>query len=103
MDASVLNTRRATEVSVFVVRAFVALRKSIAKYKEIMEQLSELEKQVTAHDKDISACSVSAKSGCMCPCLNGGKENIYLYNFMTVQLLLKVESCISIHRPWRFT
>ncbi len=55
MAASVLNTRRAAEVSVFVVRAFVALRQSVAKYKEITEQLSELEKQVTAHDKDISA------------------------------------------------
>jgi len=47
MAASILNTRRAAEVSVFVVRAFVALRQSIQEYKEIMQRLDPIRKQIT--------------------------------------------------------
>ncbi|MFC1628622.1 ORF6N domain-containing protein [Gemmatimonadota bacterium] len=54
MAASVLNTEQAVEVSVFVVRAFVALRRAIADHTELSQQLSKLERRLTGHDDQIS-------------------------------------------------
>jgi hypothetical protein len=45
MAASVLNTSRAIEVSIFVVRAFVKLREMVAAHKEIERKLIGLEKK----------------------------------------------------------
>jgi len=45
MAANVLNTQRAIEVSVYVVRAFVRLREMIASNKELSRRLDELEKK----------------------------------------------------------
>ncbi|MCJ7683086.1 MAG: ORF6N domain-containing protein [Desulfobacteraceae bacterium] len=45
MAASVLNTLRAIEVSIFVVRAFVKLREMLATHKEIERKLIVLEKK----------------------------------------------------------
>lgn len=53
MAASVLNTRRAMEVSVFVVRAFVRLRGIISSNKELAGKLSELEQRLSGHDRHI--------------------------------------------------
>jgi hypothetical protein len=44
MAATILNSTRAVEVSVFVVRAFVQLRESLASNKELAKSLEELEK-----------------------------------------------------------
>lgn len=43
MAASVLNTPRAVEVSLYVVRSFVELREAIATHKELAKRLNELE------------------------------------------------------------
>ena len=40
MVASVLNTQRAIQVSVFVVRAFVKLREMLATHKELAQKLA---------------------------------------------------------------
>jgi hypothetical protein len=53
MAASVLNTPRAIEVSVFVVRAFVKLRQWIASHKELAAKLANLEHKVEGHDEAI--------------------------------------------------
>ncbi|HUG76071.1 MAG TPA: ORF6N domain-containing protein [Burkholderiales bacterium] len=45
MAASVLNTSRAIQVSVFVVRAFVRLRDALTTHKELARRLNELEKK----------------------------------------------------------
>jgi hypothetical protein len=45
MVASILNTERAVEVSVFVVRAFVKLREMLATHKDLARRLDELEKK----------------------------------------------------------
>jgi hypothetical protein len=50
MAASVLNTPRAVEMSVFVVRAFVALRHSAANRGELGGKLAELERRLEHHD-----------------------------------------------------
>jgi ORF6N domain len=53
MAANVLNSRHAMRMSVFVVRAFIRLRHTVAFQKEIMVKLDELERRFTAHDSDI--------------------------------------------------
>jgi hypothetical protein len=48
MAASVLNTPRAMEVSVYVVRAFVKLRETLASNRELSRKLAALEKKYDA-------------------------------------------------------
>ena len=51
MLAAVLNTPRAIEVSVFVVRAFVRLREILSTQKALADRLAELESQMETHDE----------------------------------------------------
>jgi len=53
MAASVLNSPKAIEVSVFVVRAFVQLREAIAGHKELARKMAQLEKKLGDHDEQI--------------------------------------------------
>jgi hypothetical protein len=53
MAATILNSPRAVEVSVFVVRAFVKLRHLAAGHKELAAELAEFERKVTGHDDSI--------------------------------------------------
>ena len=53
MLASVLNSERAIEMSLSVVRAFVLMREQLATHKELAEKLSELEERVAGHDESI--------------------------------------------------
>ena len=54
MAATILNTPQATEVSEFVVRAFVRLREMVAANKELAKKLDELERRVSHHDEAIT-------------------------------------------------
>lgn len=54
MAASVLNSPRAVEVSVYVVRAFVQLRELAVTHKDLARKLDELERRVTGHDEAIA-------------------------------------------------
>jgi phage regulator Rha-like protein len=58
MAVSVLNTSRAVEVSLYVVRAFVELREAITTHKELAKQLDELEtrleRKLAGHDHAIA-------------------------------------------------
>ena len=53
MAANVLNSKQAVQMSVFVVRAFVKLRETLAAHKELADKLTELERKVGTHDKAI--------------------------------------------------
>jgi len=53
MAAAVLNSPRAIEVSVYVVRAFVQMREALMANKEIGKRLAELESKVGTHDRSI--------------------------------------------------
>ena len=53
MAASVLNSHRAVEVSVFIVRASVKIRRTIAEYKELSQKIAELETRLAGHDHQI--------------------------------------------------
>ena len=58
MAAMVLNSPRATEVSVYVVRAFVELRDTLVAHKELAKRLDELEsrleRELSTHDQAIA-------------------------------------------------
>lgn len=53
MLASVLNSQRAVDASVYVVRAFVRLREVLATQKDIVQKLTELENKYEGHDEQI--------------------------------------------------
>ena len=53
MAASVLNSPKAVEVSVFVVRAFVQLREVMAGHKELAQRIGQLERTLSDHDDQI--------------------------------------------------
>ena len=53
MLASVLNTPRAVEVSIFVVRAFVKLREKLSAHRTLALRLMELERKTQSHDEHI--------------------------------------------------
>lgn len=53
MAASVLNSKRAIEMSIFVVRAFVQMRHALLVKQQVVSKLSELEARLDQHDTDI--------------------------------------------------
>jgi len=61
MVASILNTKRAIQVSVFVVRAFVKLREMLATHKELAHKLTELERKLQNHDESIQSLVVAIR------------------------------------------
>lgn len=73
MAASVLNSPRAVEMSVYVVRAFVNLRTYILQYKELAQKVSELEAKLGKHDENFVVV-VNALKGLMEPPATRKKE-----------------------------
>ena len=53
MAATVLNSKRAIEMSIFVVRAFVGMRQALAVNQQVVSKLSELEARLDSHDANI--------------------------------------------------
>ena len=54
MAANVLNSSRAVEVSVYIVRTFVRLREALATHKELAKKLNALENKLTTHDQALT-------------------------------------------------
>lgn len=54
MAATILNSPRAIEMSVYVVRAFVHLREMIATNKELAAKFTDLERKLATHDQAIA-------------------------------------------------
>ena len=54
MAANVLNSPRAVEASVYVIRAFVRLREVLATNAELAKKLYTLEKKLSTHDQAIT-------------------------------------------------
>jgi len=50
MAATVLNSKRAIQMSIFVVRAFVRMREALAANQQIVAKLAELERRLENHD-----------------------------------------------------
>jgi hypothetical protein len=55
MAATILNSSRAVEMSVYVVRAFVQLRELLASNTALARKLNELEGKLKNHDETITA------------------------------------------------
>ena len=55
MAASVLNSPEAIQASVFVVRAFIAMRDVLGVHRDLARKLAELERKVGGHDETIGA------------------------------------------------
>jgi hypothetical protein len=53
MAATVLNSKRAVQMSVFVVRAFVRLREMLATTRHLAGKIDELENHLNSHDSAI--------------------------------------------------
>jgi len=50
MAANVLNSRRAVEMSVYVIRAFVRIRRELTVNETVARRLAEIEKSLLKHD-----------------------------------------------------
>jgi phage regulator Rha-like protein len=50
MAATVLNSKQAIEMSVFVVRAFVRMREMLAKNRQLAAKINELDRRLETHD-----------------------------------------------------
>lgn len=53
MLSSVLNSERAVQVNIAIMRAFVKIRQFLSTHKELAKKLDELEKKTTKHDTEI--------------------------------------------------
>ena len=53
MAATVLNSARAIEISLYVVRAFIGMREALATHREVAKRLDELKRKVGTHDRAI--------------------------------------------------
>jgi phage regulator Rha-like protein len=53
MAATVLNSKRAVEMSVFVVRAFVRMREMLVKNRQLAAKVNELDRRLETHDTAI--------------------------------------------------
>jgi hypothetical protein len=56
MLSSVLNSKRAIQVNIAIMRVFVKFKEMISTHKELMYKLAELERKVERHDGEI--CSI---------------------------------------------
>jgi hypothetical protein len=75
MAAAILNSPRATEVSVFVVRAFVRLRQLLASNTALVKRLDQLEKKLATHDQALVGL-FSTLRNLMTPPESGKKRRI---------------------------
>ena len=55
MLSSVLNSRRAVQVNILIMRTFVKLREMLATHTDLARKLQDLEKKYQAHDIQIKA------------------------------------------------
>ena len=55
MLSSVLNSERAVQVNIAIMRAFVKLRNILSTHKELAHKLKELEQKTEKHDTEIQA------------------------------------------------
>ena len=76
MAASLLNSPRAVEASIFVVRAFVKLRQLLTAHKELAHKVAELERKLGDHDETIQAIVAAIKQLAAPPAEESNKRKI---------------------------
>lgn len=55
MLSSVLNSKRAVQVNIAIMRAFVKLREILSTHKELAHKLKQFENRIERHDEEIKA------------------------------------------------
>ncbi len=55
MLSTVLNSERAVQVNIVIMRAFVRLRQILASHRELAEKLKELDRKLEGHDEKIQS------------------------------------------------
>lgn len=55
MLSSVLRSKRAVQVNIAIMRAFVKLREILSTHKDLARKMEQLEKKIEKHDEEISA------------------------------------------------
>ncbi len=76
MLATILKSQRASEMSVFVVRAFVEMREVLLGSKQLAAKLAELEKRVGGHDEVIADLITAIRKLLEAPAGEGTKREI---------------------------
>ena len=76
MLAAILNSERAVEMSVFVVRAFVQMREVLLGNKQLAVKLAELERRVGGHDEVIADLITAIRKLLEAPAEEGTKREI---------------------------
>jgi len=71
MAASVLNSKRAIQMSIFVVRAFVRMREALVANQQIVAKLAEIERRLENHDTDIQGLFAAIRQLMAPPAPNG--------------------------------
>jgi len=94
MAATVLNSKRAVEMSIFVVRAFVRMREALAANQQVVAKLTELECRLESHDADIQDL-VEAIRELMAPPPPNGRRIGFDYTSSSAKLHGKA------HGSWR--
>jgi hypothetical protein len=61
MLASVLNSDRAIEVNIQIVKIFTQIREMLLTHKDILLKLEQIEKRVIEHDHEIQAIFAALK------------------------------------------
>lgn len=62
MLSSVLNSERAVQVNIAIVRAFVRLRKVLAANKDLAERMEKVEKRLEGHDEALGEHAAALRS-----------------------------------------
>ena len=61
MLSSVLNSERAIEVNIRIIRIFIRMRELILTHKDVLLKLEQLEAQITGHNKSIQMIFTALK------------------------------------------
>ncbi|MFH1368001.1 MAG: hypothetical protein ABII64_02615 [Elusimicrobiota bacterium] len=61
MLSSILNSERAIQVNIHIMRAFVKMKEYLPNYREIAGKIGELEKKVTIHDDNMKNIFISLR------------------------------------------
>lgn len=69
MLSSVLNSRRAIEVNILIMRAFVRLREMVSSHRDLLRKVEEIEKK---YDRQFQGVFEAIKQ--LMPNLRSGKE-----------------------------
>ena len=62
MLSSVLNSEKAIEMNIFIVRAFIALRQFALQYKDLADEIQEIKRTVSNHGEQLGKIYVAIEA-----------------------------------------